>query len=245
MILFFGDTHAELRHLQYIVDREKPAAIVLLGDIEAQAPLDVVLKDLDTDIYWIHGNHDTDRLSSWENLHSSKLADRNLHGRVMEVDGLRVAGLGGIFREEIWYPNCSADAAPNFDTYADYCDKQLQAARWQAYRHAGGKPGPDVELPPPELKGKALTHLSSIFYETWLDLTGLQADILVCHEAPTCHPHGFAAIDALAREMAVKQVFHGHHHENHVYGRQEGGYEAFGVGLRQCMDLNGKIINAR
>src|SRR5690606_16684136 len=119
----------------------------------------------------------------------------------------------------------------NFDTYADYCDKQLQAARWQAYRHAGGKPGPDVELPPPELKGKALTHLSSIFYETWLDLTGLQADILVCHEAPTCHPHGFAAIDALAREMAVKQVFHGHHHENHVYGRQEGGYEAFGVGL--------------
>ena len=60
-----------------------------------------------------------------------------------------------------------------------------------------------------------------------------------------CGIAGFAAIDSLAKEMGVKQVFHGHHHENHVYGQQRGGFDAYGVGLRQCMDLNGRILNVR
>jgi hypothetical protein len=32
------------------------------------------------------------------------MADRNQHGRVVEFDGLRIAGLGGVFREKIWHP---------------------------------------------------------------------------------------------------------------------------------------------
>ena len=40
----------------------------------------------------------------YDNLWGSELADRNLHGRVVEIAGYRVAGLGGIFRGKIWNP---------------------------------------------------------------------------------------------------------------------------------------------
>jgi cytosine/adenosine deaminase-related metal-dependent hydrolase len=45
-------------------------------------------------------------------------------------------------------------------------------------------------------------------------LSKLRADILVTHEAPSCHPYGFAAIDALARAMGVVRSFHGHQHDD-------------------------------
>ena len=40
----------------------------------------------------------------------------------------------------------------------------------------------------------------------------LRADVLVCHETPSCHRNGFGAIDDLARDMRVQMVVHGHHH---------------------------------
>ena len=39
-ILFFGDNHGQFRHIIAAVEREKPDAIVLLGDIEASQPLE-------------------------------------------------------------------------------------------------------------------------------------------------------------------------------------------------------------
>ena len=45
-------------------------------------------------------------------------------------------------------------------------------------------------------------------------LSKLRVDILVTHEAPSCHPHGFAALDELARFMRVVRSFHGHHHDD-------------------------------
>ena len=129
MILFFGDLHGKFGHVERAVAEHRPAAIVLLGDIEAPKHLDEVLsKVLDkTEIWYIHGNHDTDIPELIANLTESKLAHRNLHGRVVEIAGVRVAGLGGIVREEIWWPK-PVNVEPNFDSYADYQQRALHLA---------------------------------------------------------------------------------------------------------------------
>lgn len=45
-ILFFGDVHGHFRHVIAAVEREKPDAIVLLGDIEGSRPLEVELSPI-------------------------------------------------------------------------------------------------------------------------------------------------------------------------------------------------------
>ena len=45
--------------------------------------------------WFIHGNHDTDSDANYDHLIGSALADRNLHGRVALVDGIRIACLDG------------------------------------------------------------------------------------------------------------------------------------------------------
>ena len=40
-------------------------------------------------------------------------------------------------------------------------------------------------------------------------------DVLVCHEAPTSHRMGFAAVDDLARRTGAKLVVHGHRHRDY------------------------------
>ena len=87
-------------------------------------------------------------------------------------------------------------------------------------------------------------HRSSIFPEDYFHLVSQQADILVTHEAPSAHPHGFAAIDELARSMKVGKAFHGHHHDRLDYSddRTRLGFAAFGVGYCGVMDINGCCI---
>lgn len=70
------------------------------------------------------------------------------------------------------------------------------------------------------------------------------ADILVTHEAPSCHPYGFTAIDKLARALGVTRLFHGHHHDGRNYQAFEGvlGFRAFGVGLRGLCDSEGHLV---
>jgi hypothetical protein len=43
------------------------------------------------------------------------------------------------------------------------------------------------------------------------------ADILLTHEAPAVHPHGWRAINELAEALGVQVVVHGHHHQNIDY----------------------------
>jgi hypothetical protein len=67
----------------------------------------------------------------------------------------------------------------------------------------------------------------------------LRADILVTHEAPSCHRHGFDVIDQLACALRVKELFHGHHHETRDYSAQfsQLGFRAHGVGFREIAEL--------
>ena len=75
---------------------------------------------------------------------------------------------------------------------------------------------------------------------------GRQADILVTHEAPGCHPNGFQVLTDLARSMHVKHYFHGHQHDSLNYESKfkELEFSCFGVGLRGITDMHGGKIKA-
>jgi predicted phosphodiesterase len=224
MIFFCGDNHGNFDHIIKAVLRHRPDAIVLFGDVEAGRPLEQELAEIMglTEVWWIHGNHDTDSQANYDNLFASALADRNLHGKVAEIAGLRVAGLGGVFRESIWYP--STPGAPvHFNSYQDYLRSEKSRA------------GP-----------KLLTHRSSIFHVDWLKLRTQRADILVTHEAPSCHPNGFSAIDDLARRIGVKATFHGHHHDRINYQAKWPtlGFQAHGVDFCGITNMFGGLVAA-
>jgi len=227
MILMFGDIHDDFRHVLPAVKEHRPAAIILLGDMEASKPLEQELESVlsKTEVYWIPGNHDTDTFENYRNLFESELADRNLHGRIVEIDGLKVAGLGGVFREEIWNP-VTPESPSHYRSFEDY---RLNSPR---ARFASSK------------SGKLLMHRSTIFYREWFNLYGQQADILVTHEAPSCHPYGFQVLTELARSMHVKFAFHGHLHDalNYADKFKELEFSAFGVGLRGIKDMYGGQI---
>jgi predicted phosphodiesterase len=102
-IFFCGDVHGDFQHVIEEVQAHRPEAIVLMGDLQARGPLEVELCAIlvHTEVWFIHGNHDTDSESDHDHLFGSALAERNLHGRVATVAGVRIAGLGGIFREQV------------------------------------------------------------------------------------------------------------------------------------------------
>ena len=43
MIYFFGDTHGCFDHVLDVVGQDRPAAVVFLGDLQAQRPLEIEL----------------------------------------------------------------------------------------------------------------------------------------------------------------------------------------------------------
>ena len=221
-ILFFGDVHGHFEHVYDAVDLFSPKAIVLLGDVQPQEPLDEVLEPIagKTDIWFIHGNHDTDTDEDYDRLFESSYKDRNLHGRVVEVAGVRIAGLGGVFRGQIWSPPelCNYESAKQFTAQ---CGK---GNRWR-----GGLPR---------------KHRSTIFPDEYLALSRQRADILVTHEAPGVHPNGFAALDELARSMRVAKSFHGHQHDCRDYSAHFDslGFSAYGVGYCGVMDIDGETV---
>ena len=223
-IYFCGDTHGNFQHVIDAVHAHRPAAVIFLGDLQLKRPLEAELASiLDiTEIWYIHGNHDTDTDKVYDHLFGSSLAKRNLHGRVVEIAGHRIAGLGGVFRGHIWMP----PGSKNFHSQREYTSKAGKENRWR--------------------EGLPRKHYSSIFPVDYQYLLQQRADILISHEAPSAHPHGFASIDELARSMQVSKAFHGHHHDRIDYSshHERLGFQAFGVGLRGITDLDGKVIVA-
>jgi predicted phosphodiesterase len=218
-IFFAGDCHGGFEHVIEAVQVHRPAAIVLLGDQEAPARLDEILTPILglTGIWWLPGNHDTDCEASYDHLFGSGLADRNLHGRVAEIAGVRIAGLGGVFRERVWAP----PAPPLFKSAEDFVRRCGRGNRWR-----GGLP---------------LKHRSTIFPDEYRRLARQRADVLVTHEAPGCHKNGFPALGELAQRLGVRTMLHGHHHE-HYEARLDGAIKVIGVGLRGIVDLDGQIV---
>ena len=222
-ILFFGDPHGDFVPVIRAVESLEPQAIVLLGDIQAQTPLHDALASIRamTDIWFIHGNHDTDSDSDHDHLWGSDLADRNLHGRVAEVAGYRVAGLGGVFRGKIWdatlpMEEAAFDSPRNMLQHVNRAGRPGQGDLWRG--------------------GISRKHRSSIFPSDYRELMSQRADILVTHEATCAHPCGFQVLDELALNLGACLLVHGHHHKSVDY-RLDGSmhadslFRAFGVDM--------------
>jgi len=227
-IYFFGDVHGQFQHVLNIVQRDAPDAIILLGDLEPSRPLDVILGPIlnKTIVRFIHGNHDTDSWPYYENVFRSPISTMNLHGRVEEICGIRIAGLGGVFRQRVWRP----PTKPVYSSYEDF----LEALN-------GSRPPRERKSSQSITSVQEREHVSSIFANTVQELAQQDADILVSHEAPSCHPNGFAAIDGMARAMGVRLAYHGHHHQQLAYRShwRTLGFRAYGVGTRNvaCLQL--------
>jgi calcineurin-like phosphoesterase family protein len=195
-VAFFGDPHGNFRPVRDVLRRHRPAHSIFLGDFDLDRPLDMEVLDLasvGSSIYFIHGNHDADRESWHDFVFTSSLADNNITARVVDLDGVRVAGLGGVFHADVWHPQ-NAGGERKFLTREDY----LAANSRSTWR--GGLP---------------LRHRSTIFPEDFNALATLEADILVSHEAPSTHRYGHSEIDDLAEVLGVKTIIHGHHHEDY------------------------------
>ena len=257
LIWMLGDVHGHFDHVLETVraSGERPAAVIFLGDLQCPAPFSDCVKDIEAagiTCWAIPGNHDTDSEQACQNLFDDTLFQaRNLHGRVVEIAGLRVAGLGGVFRGEIWYPrpsaNAEAVAEPRFRSYGAFQD-DLQE-RQGIKRRLSNIEGVQAQTVPDRIAGptddarhgKRRKHKSSIFPEDYVNLYGQTADLLVTHEAPSCHPHGFREIDALAQSLRVKYAFHGHHHDSLNYRDdfERLGFAAYGVGFMGITDMFG------
>lgn len=187
-ILFAGDPHGCFRNIIKAAEQYRPEAMILLGDYNLEQPLQNYLEPIidTTKIYWIAGNHDFDSQLEYDCLFNSTLFDKNLHLKVVEIAGLKIAGLGGIFAGRVWLPGNSP--------------------KWQNRKHW-------LKYTPANIKKIPLKIDNAIWFHDFEKMKKtIRADILVSHEAPSSYRHGFNAIDELAEAIGAKKVFHGHHH---------------------------------
>jgi predicted phosphodiesterase len=222
-ILYCGDPHGSFLHILDAAESTQASVVVLLGDMEPERPLHEELAPILDRVWWIPGNHDADSDELWSRVWGSRLADRNLHGRVMTLpDGTRLAGLGGVFREAVWHPSASAarEGAPAFRSRKEHAKSTPRQERWEGGPHR--------------------KHWGTIYPEEVDRLADLRADVLITHEAPGYHPHGFDLLDTLAQSMRVRALVHGHHHDRLDSSAEweSQGFASVGVGLRGISAVN-------
>jgi len=232
-LVFIGDIHQNWHHIEAGLSGmpTPPRAAILLGDIECTAPLDEMaapLLDRGVAVYWIHGNHEHDSgPEMWANLAAP---DRNpltsagaLHTRIAEIDGVRVAGLGGTFLPHVW----AGDASPRL-----YRREQL------AEDLAANRPGLSAD------QAAAVMHFlatTAIWPEDVDALATRKADVLVTHDAPSSHPEGSLVLDDLARAMGARLIVHGHHHVT-SHAQATDGLRVLGVGAAWAVDMDGRVV---
>ncbi|OSQ44456.1 hypothetical protein THS27_07240 [Thalassospira sp. MCCC 1A01428] len=209
-VLFYGDPHRKFDPLFDAVARHRPEHVVIAGDLDLQRPFRDVLAPViaqGVQCWWIPGNHDCTDAAQYDFLFED-YPEGNLCNRAVSMpcrDGtLSVAGLGGIYRGRVWYP--ISGKKPVFMRREDFLAVTRPHVRWR--------------------KGLPLRQRDTIFPEDHTILAAQKCDILVSHEAPSCHEYGTAEIDRLGQEMGAKLFVHGHMH--HSYR----GYSKFGTPVR-------------
>lgn len=217
-ICFAGDTHGDLSHL---VEAPAGSAVIHVGDLcPLGRPLEHVLpRELHDRFFWIPGNHEYDSESDYASVFTAFGRERCFDLKVIDIAGYRIAGMGGIFSSNTWWPKSAIASAVT-----------TRKARLQ-------------ETPPHNRfqGGLKLKQRKFIFREDFDLLSTVRADILVTHEAPSTHRHGFAAIDELGRRMGAHTIVHGHHHRDYVAVTADG-VRVIGVGLRGLADVQGNVV---
>jgi Icc-related predicted phosphoesterase len=233
-IWFCGDPHGDFRQVLRLAADRRPDAVIFLGDLELPAPLEEVMDPMlqaGIVVRGIHGNHDVDTPELWHRIAEGPLCTSfNLDGRVEQICGLRIAGLGGIFHGKAWHP----PNPPEFETYADL-NASLTPWWWNEEQR---------KQQVNHITQKRLLHRATIFPDVYQRLAELETDLLITHEAPggdDGHEHGFQAIRDLAELLGAKAAWHGHHHESRKY-RLDSSCKWTAVGYREIVDLDGNRI---
>ena len=211
MILFVGDCHGDFDPM--LEAATTATAVILLGDQEPLYDLVSILgPETAEKTWWIFGNHDSDDPEYL--AHHASMADRNLHCRVVEINGLRIAGLSGSFRSNIL----------GVDRQTTLSD--LPHVRPQDTRQSLALIRKDKKLAPQD-------H-TSIFPEDLNCMARLasktRVDIFVTHEAPESHKLGYRILGDVARALKARIHVHAHHHERYD-GMLDGGVRVAGVGM--------------
>jgi predicted phosphodiesterase len=221
-IVIAGDPHGNFPPILRACAAEEAGTLVLLGDCELRVPLRDTLASLfrlGWDVRWILGNKDAETEAVFDNL-ATDYPEGNIGGRVIEVAGLRIAGLGGVFKPRIWYPRADEPNGqiepPGFNTRREFLDSLKPGELWR-----GGLP---------------LWHRDSIFPEDLAQLAQQRFDVLVTHEAPSCHRHGFTVIDQMAASAGARLIVHGHHHESYAAKLTNGIYVR-GLAVAEAWEL--------
>jgi 3',5'-cyclic AMP phosphodiesterase CpdA len=194
-VIIYGDPHGEWQPLLQACEQEPPDGVILIGDCDLTMPLRQQIAPLFSariPVWWIPGNHDADTPQRYDWLWGDH-PDGNLHARAETIGGLTCAGLGGIFRGKVWYPRETL-SDPEFASKADYVRSLKHQERWR-----GGLP---------------LRMRDTLYPDDVAALARVRADVLVTHEAPSSHQHGFVGIDAAAAACHARLVVHGHHHRS-------------------------------
>ncbi|TDT87334.1 hypothetical protein DFO45_5008 [Azorhizobium sp. AG788] len=186
-IAVFGSMQGGWEAFHQLCADSAPDLAVFTGDLCLEQPLELELADFLAEggkVLWVPGGQDTATPERYDNLFGGALGASNLSGRVVEASGVRWAGLGGVFRSDIWLPG----TASTFESRALWLATNPET-RWR-----GGMP---------------LEHRATVFPEDTDALAALQADVLVSHEAPSSHANGWRIVDAVAEAMGVHTVVHG------------------------------------
>ena len=213
-ILFAGDPHRNFAPILRACLELPPGTLILLGDCDCPAPLPTILAPAIAagwDVRWILGNHDTETEAAFDNLVGAHPTG-DLGLRISTIGGLRIGGLPGVFRPRVW----DALESPRFRTRAAFLASLRPDELWR-----GGLP---------------LWHRDTIFPEDFRPLSAAPFDILVTHEAPTTHEHGFQVIDDLARAAGARLIVHGHHHRSYA-AELPGGIQVRGLGLAELWPM--------
>jgi len=115
---FLGDVHGHFDHIEVALSNASetnalPSWLIFLGDVDIDLrPLREILAPMQVrypavQVAFIHGNHDADTHEHWACLHDCGDA-QILHGWVLDLGGVRVAGLGGNFLGRVWAPPSAA-----------------------------------------------------------------------------------------------------------------------------------------
>jgi predicted phosphodiesterase len=221
-ILFAGDPHRNFSPIIRACLTRPPGVLILLGDLDCQFPLTETFASVITAgwrVRWILGNHDCETETAYDNL-VGDYPEGDLGFRVTDLDGVRVAGLPGVFKPSVWYPRQDDGAQridpPRYRNSGAFLAAQPKSRWWR--------------------DGLPLWHRDTIFPDDVDRLSEQRFDVLVTHEAPSCHRHGFAAIDELAESGGAKLIVHGHHHDSYT-AVLPNGIAVRGLGLAEAWPL--------
>ena len=213
-IFFVGDPHGEFAEIKRACAALPVGILIFVGDLDLARPfreeLALVLA-AGWRLHWILGNHDAERSDFFDHL-AGDYPGGDLHCRVIDVRGVRIAGLSGVFRGAVW----DGETPALYSTRRDLFRSLRPPERWR--------------------KGIPLKHRSTLFPEDFEAMAKLRADVLVCHEAPTSHRHGFRVLDQIAARIGARQIVHGHHHQAYA-AMLPNGIAVQGLARRQVWKL--------